>query len=282
MANKFQNINYDINNLPSLPLIATRMVELLNSPTSSATEMAQVISADPSISARVLQIANSSFYSMARQVKTLSTAIVILGEKTLKNLVLAASLRNMQKKFGPPEQLLWEDAMTCALGARFLAHNLKIIDPEEAFIAGLFRHVGRVVFNNQQGAIYAPILLHKPYNERDLCEREKTRFGVEHTTLGAAVLEQWNLSDIISLTSLHHHDENLDALENDETRTLTAIVNLASEFPLLLGLFGKPPATIDLALWPGARTLKIGKEPMAELLENFRRVFAENRDNFLS
>ncbi len=282
MANKFQNINYDINNLPSLPLIATRMVELLNSPTSSADEMAQVISADPSISARVLQIANSSFYSMARQVKTLSTAIVILGEKTLKNLVLAASLRNMQKKFGPPEQLLWEDAMTCALGARFLAHNLKIIDPEEAFIAGLFRHVGRVVFNNQQGAIYAPILLHKPYNERDLCEREKTQFGVEHTTLGAAVLEQWNLSDIISLTSLHHHDENLDALENDETRTLTAIVNLASEFPLLLGLFGKPPATIDLALWPGARTLKIGKEPMAELLENFRRVFAENRDNFLS
>lgn len=138
MANKFQNINYDINNLPSLPLIATRMVELLNSPTSSAEEMAQVISADPSISARVLQIANSSFYSMARQVKTLSTAIVILGEKTLKNLVLAASLRSMHKKFGPAEKLLWEDAMTCALGARFLAQSLKKTTRKKPLLPGSF------------------------------------------------------------------------------------------------------------------------------------------------
>lgn len=282
MANKFQNINYDINNLPSLPVIATRMVELLNSPTSSADEMAQVISADPAISARVLHIANSSFYSMARQVKTLSTAIVVLGEKTLKNLILAASLRSMQKKFGQPEQLLWEDAMTCALGARFLAFQLNIIDPEEAFIAGLFRHVGRVVFNNQQGQIYAPILLRKPYNEAALDTHEKEQFGVDHCTLGAAVLEQWNLSDIISLTTLHHHDSNLNTIDDDETRTLTAIVNLTSEFPLLLGLFGEPPVTVDLALWPGARALNIGKEQMAELLEDFRRVFAENRENFLS
>lgn len=282
MANKFQNINYDINNLPSLPVIATRMVELLNSPTSSADEMAQVISADPAISARVLLIANSSFYSMARQVKTLSTAIVVLGEKTLKNLILAASLRSMQKKFGPPEQLLWEDAMTCALGARFLARTLNIIDPEEAFIAGLFRHVGRVVFNNQQGQIYAPILLHKPYNEAALDTHEKEQFGVDHCTLGAAVLEQWNLSDTISLTTLHHHDSNLNTIDDDETRTLTAIVNLTSEFPLLLGLFGEPPVTVDLALWPGARALNIGKEQMAERLEDFRRVFAENRENFLS
>jgi len=281
MANKFQNITYDINNLPSLPFIATRMVELLNAPTSSADEMAQVISADPSISARVLQIANSSFYSMARQVKTLSTAIVVLGEKNLKNLVLAASLRGMQKKFGPPEQLLWEDAMTCALGARFLAYNLKVIDPEEAFIAGLFRHVGRVVFNNQQGDIYAPILLHKPYNESDLNAREKKQFGVEHTTLGAAVIEQWNLSDIISLTTLHHHDDKLNAIEDNETRTLTAIVNLASEFPLMLGLFGSPP-DCDLTEWPGAQALKIDQEQMAKLLKNFRQVFNENREIFLA
>jgi HD-like signal output (HDOD) protein len=149
MAAMFCDISYDINKLPPMPLIASRMVNLINSPRASAGELAKVISGDPVISARVLKIANSSFYSMARQVKTLSNAIVILGEKTLKNLVLAASLRGLNSKFGPIEQMLWEDSMTCALGARFLASSLRTGDPEEAFIAGLFRHIGRVLLNNQ-------------------------------------------------------------------------------------------------------------------------------------
>lgn len=138
-----------------------------------------------------------------------------------------------------------------------------------------------MVFNNRQGDIYAPILLHKPYNESELSAREMAAFDIEHTSLGAAVLEQWHLSEIISLTTLHHHDDNLERLEDDELRTLTAIVNLASEFPLLLGLFDAPTTEIDLALWPGARTLDIDKEQMAQMLESFRRVFAENRENFL-
>ena len=283
MTPKFQNINYDIDKLPTMPLIATRMVEMLNSPRSSAEELARVISGDPAVSARVLKIANSAFYAMSRQVKTLSTAIVILGEKTLRNLVLAASLRGMNANFGPVEQMLWEDSMTCALGSRFLARFLKVGDPEEAFVAGLFRHIGRVVLNNQESKAYQELVRQQKNCGRQLMEEERARFGIGHAELGAAVLEQWRLSEVMSLVALHHHDEDLDAIEDEEARTLTAIVNIAGEFPLLLGVFGDAEAEEAKALieLPGAKYFSLEAERMDEILEEFGEVFEKNREDFL-
>ncbi len=282
MSGKFQDINYDIDTLPTMPLIATRMVELINSPRSSADEMAKVISGDPAISARVLKIANSSFYSMARQVKTLSTAIVILGERTLRNLVLAASLRGMHAKFGPMEQMLWEDSMTCALGARFLARSLRVADPEEAFIAGLFRHIGRVVFNNQDSSAYKTLVDQHKRCGPGLMALEREHFGIDHAALGAAVLEQWQLSDAMSLVALHHHDEALAEISDSEAKNLTALVNVASEFPLLLGIFGDCETEVQLAELPGAECLGLDQQQLEDLLEEFSVVFEENRESFLS
>lgn len=282
MSGKFQDINYDIDTLPPMPLIATRMVELINSPRSSADEMARVISGDPAISARVLKIANSSFYSMARQVNTLSTAIVILGERTLKNLVMAASLRGMNATFGEIEQVLWEDSMTCAIGARFLSRSLRQGDPEEAFIAGLFRHIGRVVFNNQDPTSYAGILKQHRRCGPELMAVEENAFGIDHAALGAAVLEQWQLSEVLSLVALHHHDEKLDAIDNSEARALAGVVNIASEFPVMLGIFGEHRAEIALEDLPGARMFGLGAAKLAGLFEEFREVFEENRESFLS
>ncbi len=282
MIEKLQDINYDIDKLPPMPLIATRMVELINSPRTSADEMAKVISGDPAISARVLKIANSSFYSMARQVKTLPTAIVILGERTLKNLVLAASLRGMHGKFGQMEQMLWEDAMTCALGSRFLARSLRVCDPEEAFIAGLFRHIGRTVFNNQDTVNYQKLVSQHQRCSAELLAGEKMLFGINHAELGAAVLQHWQLSEVMAQVVLHHHDEMMAEISDPETRNLTAVVNIASEFPVMLEIFGDYDDDIELDELPGAKILGLDDDKLEELLEEFTEVFEENREDFLA
>jgi len=282
MTDNIQNINYDIDKLPPMPLVATRMVELINSSRTSADEMAKVISGDPAISARVLKIANSSFYSMARQVKTLQTAIVILGERTLRSLVLAASLRGMHGKFGDMEQMLWEDSMTCALGARFLARSLRAVDPEEAFIAGLFRHIGRTIFNNQNPTAYRALVMQQQRCGADLMALEKEQFGINHAELGAATLRHWQLSDVISTVALHHHDEALAEIPDPEARKMAAVVNIASEFPLILGIFGDYDEEIDLTELPGAKFLALDEDRLQELLDEFTEVFESNRDDFLS
>lgn len=281
MSEKFQNINYDLDKLPTMPVVAAQMIELINSPNTSADQLARVIAKDPAVSARVLKIANSSFYSMSRQVTSLSTAIVILGERALKNLVLAASMRGMHQSFGRVEQILWEDSMVCALGSRFLARKLLLADAEEAFMAGLFRHIGKVVINNQDADTKQLILEMVTSESRDLADRERKSFGATHAEIGAAVLECWQLSEVLSLVALHHFDVNLSGIEDQDVIKMICLVNIASEFPAIFGILGKPQA-VDLAALPGAKALHLDADRLAELLEEFCSVFEENREEFLA
>ncbi|HKI51432.1 MAG TPA: HDOD domain-containing protein, partial [Geothermobacteraceae bacterium] len=97
MRQNLQSVVNLVGDLPSMPMVAVKILDLLQDPTTSADKLATIISSDQAVSARVLKIANSSFYSLRRQVNTLEHAIVIMGEKTLKSLVLASSLKGTNR-----------------------------------------------------------------------------------------------------------------------------------------------------------------------------------------
>ncbi len=281
MAGKFQKVDFDLKKLPAIPVVAAQMIELSNSHTASASQLADLVSKDPVISARVLRIANSSYYSMSRQVKTLSTAIVVLGEQTLKSIVLAAGMRSIHQPFDHFKQMLWADSMVCALGSRFLAQKLSLTDPEEAFMAGLFRHIGKVVINNQDGSDKAFIEQMIIAEDQDLAERERQKYGTTHSEIGAAVLEHWQLSEMMSLVALNHFSADLTDIADQNTNNMICLVNIASEFPAMFGIFGQPNdvALVELA---GSRELNLEEEKLAEILQEFSLVFEENREDFLS
>ena len=281
MSGKFQNINFDLDKLPTMPLVAAQMMELINSPETSAAALARVVSKDPAVSARVLKIANSSFYSMSRQVTSLSTAVVILGERTLKNLVLAASMRGMNQSFGKIEQLLWEDSMVCALGSRYLARKLGLADPEEAFMAGLFRHIGLVVLNNQESKAADFILQSMESGNQSMAEQEQEMFGATHAEIGAAVLEHWKLSEVLSLVALHHSDVALDDEAESSAVNLTCVVNIAGQLPGYFEIF-KQLRELNLENLPSIKRLGLDQERVEEIIEEFHSIFAENRSDFLS
>jgi HD-like signal output (HDOD) protein len=281
MTNKYQNINFDLNRLPTMPLVAAQMMELFNMPDVSADRMSRVISKDAAVTARVLKIANSSFYSMSREVSSLPTAIVILGERTLRNLVLAASMRGMNQSFGAVEKMLWEDSMVCALGSRFLARRLEIADPEEAFMAGLFRHIGLVVLNNQDDKAGDFITSAVCSHRKDMASRERDLFGATHSEIGAAVLEYWKLSEILSLVALHHNDCALPSDACDNAVKLTALINLAGSFPAKLGIFGVQREQ-DLESFHGVKMLDLDPAELTIHMNEFKSVFKENRKDFLS
>ncbi len=281
MGVKFQNINFDLDKLPTMPLVAAQMMELINASETSAAALAKVVSKDPAVSARVLKIANSSFYSMSRQVSSLSTAIVILGEKTLKNLVLAASMRSMNQTFGKIEQVLWEDSMVCALGSRYLARKLGVADPEEAFMAGLFRHIGLVVLNNQESKAADFIIKSMESGKQSIAEEERELFGATHAEIGAAVLESWKLSEVLSLVALHHSDVALDDGVDSSAVNLTSVVNIAGLLPGYFGIYGGQHK-LNLEDSPGRNLLALDLQRIEKIIEEFHSIFEENRNDFLS
>lgn len=280
MSDKYQLPHVNPDSIPPMPQVAAEMMKLLNSPQSSAGRLADIVASDPAVAARVLRIANSSFYSMSRQVTNLSMAIVVLGERTLKNLVLAASLRGINRVFGPKEKMLWEDSMVCALASRFLARALSAGDPEDAFVAGLFRHIGLIFMNNQKDKETDFIFNSLRYGtDRD--EREREIFGATHAEIGAAVLESWNLSEALCFVARHHAECNPDPATDPSLAKVTAVVNIAGYLPGYFGIFGTL-RIIDFALLPGVKQLDIDVDNLAELIEEFRQVFEQNRQSFLA
>ena len=253
-------------------------IKLINSQDSSAEKLAEVVSRDPVVMARVLKIANSSFYSMSRQVTSLSKAIVILGEKTLRNLVLAASMHGMHRSFGPVEKMLWEDSLICALASRFVADKLSLVDPEEAFLAGLFRHIGKVVLSTQSGPLIAELV--KKESDQTLA-REKTVFGADHAEIGAAALERWQLSPLLSLVALHHFNAELAGIEDPEAIRMICLINITNLFPAAFGVFGAPQ-TFDFKALPGAQQLNLDGDRLLELIREFKILFTESKSAFFN
>ena len=281
MPGRFQDINFELDKLPTMPVVASQMMELINNPETSASQLAGVVSKDPAVSARVLKIANSSFYSMSRQVTSMSTAVVILGERTLRNLVLAASMRGMHSHFGKVEQMLWEDSMVCALASRFLAGKLALVDPEEAFMAGLFRHIGLVVLNNQESRAAEFIINSLKANNQEMGKEEREAFGATHAEIGAAVLEHWKLSEVLSLVALHHSDVDFARVADEVAVKMTCIVNIAGRMPGHLGIFGAP-RVLNFEEMRGLQHLDVPEERLLALIEDFVMLFNQHRSEFLS
>lgn len=275
LANQFH-----LEDIPPMPQVAADILQQLNNPDSSARGLADIIAADPAVAARVLRIANSSFYSMSRQVTNLSMAIVVLGERTLKNLVLAASLRGLNRQFGPREKMLWEDSMVCALASRFMSRALAIGDPEDLFVDGLFRHIGLIVMNNHNSEKFAPIF-DALCRGAERAEIERAQFGATHGEIGAMVLEHWNLAEDLCHICRYHDNLEGAPTEGKDLQQKTALINVTSYFPGYFGIFGSP-WQIDPASLPGAEALALDPEKMTTLVAEFKDIFNQNRQQFLS
>jgi len=114
--------------LPTIPIVATKVMQLIESERASADEIAKVVASDPAVAARVLKISNSSFYGCQRQIQTLSHAIMVLGFSTLKSLVVAASVKQVYKPYGLTEKMLWEHSFGAGLAARIIAKETRQVN----------------------------------------------------------------------------------------------------------------------------------------------------------
>ncbi|MCR9094064.1 MAG: HDOD domain-containing protein [bacterium] len=217
--------------LPTMPAIANQVVQAVDNPDSSIDDIRSLIDQDAAIAARILKISNSALYGFPSEIQSLSHAISLLGTMTVRNLVLAASMKETYKRFGLMEKLLWQHSSLSGPVAALLADYRGIgVDPDIAFTAGLMHHIGKTALANSHREEYERVMM-TVYNEgRSFTEVEKEVFGFSHAELGAAVVQQWGLPDSLVLTIQHHHSPGkLAELDDDVARTcaLTTITSMA-------------------------------------------------------
>jgi len=128
--------------LPTLPLVASRLINAIACPDTSPEEVARILSLDPSLTARTLRLANSDFYGFPRKVGTVDLAVVVLGPNTIRDLVLGASVFHTLGERDPGMEALWNHSLACGVAARSLAEGSGYRLSGEAYAAGLLHDIG--------------------------------------------------------------------------------------------------------------------------------------------
>jgi len=230
--------------LPVLPRVTIRLLETVDSPDSTAIDIAGIIGADPSLSVRLLKLANSPFYGQ-RRISTVRNAVVILGSKTIRSLALALWTHSLRSKSRDLEEKLLAapllaHGLATGVAAGMLAESFNRELGEDAFMAGLLHDIGRVALVTQMGKEYRTAILDPAERAgRVLHQQEDAVLGFDHRALGSALMASWGLPPFLADVAERHHDGGIvpqdqffvAAVALADTLSTRTGINLAPEIP---------------------------------------------------
>ncbi len=198
--------------LTSLPSVYTRLEEVLKDPNHTRDDIAQVINVDPALSARTLRIINSSYYALANSVQNIATAINLIGEYDLRNIVLVTSVANSVNGLvdaGIDITRFWRHSIRCGISAKLLARLISVPDAESLFLSGLLHDIGQLVIYKNEPELSTTITWHVENEEADRNQVEQTMLGFSHPVVGALLLENWGVPEQLSeIVKSHHQPEH--------------------------------------------------------------------------
>jgi putative nucleotidyltransferase with HDIG domain len=253
-----------VGELPPMPRVAQKALELIRDPNSDMTGLARILSMDEAMTSLVLRWANSAYYGLKFPVSTVQGAVTYLGLRTLHSLVLAASVASLLDRsipgYGLERGELWRHSLGVAAGARLIAARFGPQVAEEAYHAGLLCDIGKLAYE---------ILLRNldtsaaDWQNRSFSDLEQEHFGVDHASLGAELARRWRLPAPL-----------VDAIENHHTpskardgQVLACAVHIADAGMMMLGV-GLGKDGLQYNLDPiAAQRMEWSESRFTELLE---------------
>ncbi|MBW2122360.1 MAG: HDOD domain-containing protein [Deltaproteobacteria bacterium] len=204
-----QRVVRRIEELPTLPAVIARILEVLEDEGSSSRDLERVVSFDQSISAKVLRIANSAYYGFPREITTIHRAIVLLGFQAVKGLALGCSIFETFFRQGGVSYFdrtaYWLHSIACSSCARLLGKRLEGLDPEGTSMAGLIHDIGMVLMDHVMHETYSRVLERVIRQGGRLAEVEREVWGFDHAEVGAWLGEQWKFpAPLVEAIRFHH------------------------------------------------------------------------------
>lgn len=229
-----------MNDIPTLPVVATKVTEMINDPNSSSGDIADVLKKDQVLTAKVLKLINSPYYGIPGEVTDVKRALAYLGFNTLAQLVLSVSVISLFQEKQASKfslQAFWKHALGTAVASEIIAKKIGYAKPEECFTCGLLHDVGKIVLLQ-----IAPEEFRKVVT---LAEKEKISFfeaerkvGVPgHGYLGEYIADKWRLPMVIRMSIRYHHTD-VTQMETmlESIKPVVQIVALANQVVVKSGV----------------------------------------------
>ncbi len=264
-----------LRNVPTMPGVFEKISRLMASPNTTAKDIANIISSDPTLSAKILRIVNSSFYGFPGRISNVTHALIILGFDVIRGLVLSTSVFNMMLAKGFSG--LWEHSLGCATTAGIIARKTNDPNPEEVSIAALLHDIGKVMIRIELPEESSYVDQEAAKKQISTYEAEEEILGVNHTTIGNWLCQQWNLPNTLSDPIIYHHKPNL----SKSAPRSTTIVHVANVLVRGIG-FGFAGDNLVPQIDPKAWEALDISDPLLEAIIKEMDDKLENAEDFFS
>ena len=196
--------------LGTLPHVLHDLLRVLDDPKSSARDLERIVTADPTLSARVLRLANSALYGLCRRIIDLRHAIALIGPGALRLIIMSTSAFDACFQRGSVSYNrsgLWRHSLRTAFLAKALAARHRGLPAESLFIAGLLHDLGMVVLDQYAHRLFVEVLsvTRMSAGTARITSLERQMIGTSHAEIGEMVTDLWHLPPLLGKTIRYHH-----------------------------------------------------------------------------
>ncbi len=209
----------------AFPFTVAKVLSLAESEKAGANDLARVIEADPVLSTQILKLSNSVlFASLNRRISTIKDAIVRIGFKETKRLVMSMSVMQLfdpaNKSLGFDRIAFWCHSLATSIIAERLARRAGGINSDEVFLAGLLHDFGIIILDEFFPTIFSKVLEDTANSGGLFIEREKMMLGIHHNDVVAELFTKWKLPELVREGIVHQYDADgyKDAIDTPEKK----------------------------------------------------------------
>jgi signal transduction histidine kinase/HD-like signal output (HDOD) protein len=187
--------------LPQLPQVVIKLIEACNNDETDIRDLSRIISTDPGLTSRLMEVIGSAYLNMPKTPDTIESAVVYLGMDTIKNIAISASamqvfkLSSLSPKFDIAT--FWNHSYKCAVIAKKISMELKLSQPDEAFLAGLLHEIGKLMLAQNFPGEYMEIPTDQG-DEENRIAAERERFDTTTEEISSWLFDQWHLSPLMA------------------------------------------------------------------------------------
>ncbi len=216
--------------LPTLPTVASQLINLTAREDATLADIGELVSRDISLSAKILKVSNSAFYSFPQQIGSIKQAVSILGMNAVRSLVLSFSFLTMKAgkvKSRFDFEKFWEKSLTSAVTARLILEKVKGADIEEVFVSALLQNLGELILARSFPEEYEKVLRAVEDEQHDTLTAEETVFGMNHMEVGVEVARNWGFPETLLTPLQYHHKPSEYSGKNSTIRATVRAVYLS-------------------------------------------------------
>ena len=198
-----------VKDIQAMPSVIVKALNVMKKPTTSMKELGDIVMFDQSLTIKILALVNSAYYGFSQQISSINIALSLLGMVKVKNIIVAVAMKPMMSNQGDKE--LWKHSMRVAAGCEYLANVTKVMDSDEAFIAGFVHDVGKIVLHMTNQKLYTKVLNAVEVGT-NILDAERKYFDSDHVKTGSLLAKRWQLPILLANIISYHHAPSLSSI----------------------------------------------------------------------